>query len=314
MITASLALLLCADIARADPATDADRLFLEGRELYKAGKYDEACAKFERAYELDKGPGIVANLADCRDREGAPAEAWRLFRDAAARWDNAAGAKLARERAEKLAKRLAIVVIGVPDPGLAGLWIAINGRRVAPASEIRDAIMPGELEIVAKAPGRPAFRRTRTAAAGEKVVVELAFGDAAEPAPPAPPATGDAPAPRAGRERRRGRVRLAIGLGAVGVAGIATGVGLGFYASGRYDSVLADAARCPDGELAGCDTLGKERLRDALRFADAGTGIGIAGGVLAAAAVIVYVTAPLDLVAAPMVGDRTAGLSLARRF
>lgn len=311
MIMASFALLLCAEIAQANPAADADRLFLEGRDLYKAGKYEEACAKFERAYELDKGPGIVANLADCREREGAPAEAWRLFRDAAARWDSAEGAKLARERAEKLAKRLAIVVIGVPDPELAGLSIAINGRRVKPASEVRDAAEPGELEIVAKAPGRPAFRRTRTAAAGETVVVELAFGDAAAPAdPPADPPT-DRPA---GRERRRSRVRLAIGLGAVGVAGLATGVGLGFYASGRYDGVLADAARCPDGEPTGCDDLGRQRLRDALRFADAGTGIAIAGGVLAAAAVVVYFTAPLDLVAAPMVGDRAAGLSLARRF
>lgn len=305
MITASLALVLHAGVARAQP-DDADRLFLEGRELHKAGKYEEACARFERAHALDEGPGIVANLADCRERQGAAAEAWRLFRDAAARWDNAAGAKLARERAEKLAKRLAIVVIGVPDPELDGLAIAINGRRVEPASEIRDALAPGELEIVATAPGRPSFRRTRAAAAGETVVVELAFGDEAA-RPPPPPS-------RAGRERRRGRVRLAIGLGALGVAGIATGVGLGFYASGRYDRVLEDGARCPGGDPASCDDPGRRQLRDALRFADVGTGVGIAGGVLAAASVIVYVTAPLDLVAAPMVGDRAAGLSLARRF
>ena len=91
MITASL--VLCAAAAHAEPS-EADRLFLEGRELYKAGKLEKACAKFERAHELDKGPGIVANLAECRERFGDPAEAWRLFRDAAARWDNAAGAKL----------------------------------------------------------------------------------------------------------------------------------------------------------------------------------------------------------------------------
>ncbi len=304
MITASLALL--AGVAHAGPAEDADRLFLEGRELHKAGKYAAACAKFERAYELDRGPGIVANLADCREREDAPVEAWRLFRDAAARWSNAEGAKLARERAEKLAKRLAVVVIGVPDPDLPGLSIAINGRRVEPASEIRDALAPGELEITAKAPGRPAFRRTRTAAAGETVVIELAFG---EPDRPAVPRRDEGE-----RRRRRSRVGLAIGLGVLGVAGIATGVGLGVLADRRYDRVAGDPARCMAGDPPMCDDLGRRQLDDALRRADLGTGIGIAGGVLAAASVIVYVTAPLDLVAAPVVSGRAAGLSLARRF
>lgn len=304
MITASLALI--AGVAHAGPeeAEEADRLFLEGRELHKAGKYAAACAKFERAYELDRGPGIVANLADCREREGELVEAWRLFRDAAARWNSAQGAKLARERAEKLAKRLAVVVIGVPDPDLPGLAISINGRRVEAASEIRDALAPGALEVVAKAPGRPVFRRTRTAAAGETVVVELLFDE-----PEAPPL------PRGGeRERRRGRVRLAIGLGVLGVAGIATGVGLGVSSARRYDRVANDPARCMGGDPPLCDDLGQDQLADALRLADIGTGVGIAGGVLAVASVIVYVTAPLDLVAAPVVSRRAAGLSLMRRF
>jgi hypothetical protein len=92
-------------------------------------------------------------------------------------------------------------------------------------------------------------------------------------------------------------------------------VGLGFYANSRYDRVLADPARCPDrDDPASCDTLGRQRLHDAGHLADIGTGIGIAGGVLAAVSVIVFMTAPRDLVAAPIVGDRTAGLSLARRF
>jgi hypothetical protein len=299
MITASLAL---AGVAHAE-SKQADRLFLEGRELHKAGKLDEACAKFERAHELDDGPGIVANLAECRERSDDLAEAWRLYRDAAARWDDARGAKLARERAEKLAKRLAVVVIGVPEPELRGLSIAINGRRVAPASEIRDALAPGEIEIVAKAPGRQAFRRTRTAAAGETIVIELAFEEATAAPPPPPPADK--------RERRRSRVRLAVGTGVLGVAAVATGVGLGFYANGRYDRALAG---CPEGDLTMCDDAQRTELSDALRIADLGTGTGIAGGVLVALSVILYVTAPFDLVAAPMAGNGTAGLTLARRF
>jgi hypothetical protein len=304
MITASVVCLagLLAGDAWAEP-TKADRLFLEGRELLKAGEIEEACKKFERAYQLDKGPGIVANLADCRERFDEPAEAWRLFRDAAARWDSAAGAKLARERAEKLAKRLAIVVLGVPEPELAGLSIAINGRRVEPASEIRDAFVPGEIEVVAKASGRPTFRRTRTAAAGETVVIELAFGDREEQ--PARPA-------REGRVvRRRSRVGIAIGLGVLGVAGIATGVGLGFQADSQYDAALDD---CPGRDPKACVGAPRQKLEDALARADLGTVVGIAGGVLAAVGVIVYVTAPRDVVAAPIVGDRTAGLSLSGRF
>jgi tetratricopeptide (TPR) repeat protein len=305
MITASI--ILCAGGARAE-SKDADRLFLEGRELHKAGKYKQACAKFERAHELDNGPGIVANLADCRERFGDPAEAWRLYRDAAARWDNADGAKLARKRAEKLEERLAVVVLGVPEPELDGLTITINGRAVAPASEIRDAVEPGEIEIAAKAPGRPRFRRTRTAAAGETVVVELAFETAQErPAPPLPPPGGRG-------ERGRGRRRLAIGLGVLGVAGVATGVGLGFYADSRYERVARDIDLCTNGDPPRCNEEGTRRISDAQRIATFGTGAVIGGGALAALGVILYATAPRGVTAAPVVGSGAVGVRIARSF
>jgi hypothetical protein len=312
MITASL--VLCATGARAEPK-EADRLFLEGRELHKAGKLEAACKKFERAHELDNGPGIVANLADCRERFGDPAEAWRLFRDAAARWDNADGAKLARKRAAQLEERLAIVVIGVPEPELRGLVVAINGRRVAPASEIRDAVLPGALEITAKAPGKQRFKRTRTAAAGDTVVVELALEEARAEAPPGGAGAGGAGA-GGGSDggRKRGRVALAIGIGALGVAGLATGVGLGFYANGQYDRITKDEVLCPQREPLQCEDDGQRQINDAQQLARIGTGTAIGGGVLAVAGLVLYLTAPRGVTAAPVVGGGALGIVVGRAF
>jgi hypothetical protein len=229
-----------------------------------------------------------------------------LFRDAAARWDNAAGAKLARERAEKLEERLAVVVIGVPEPGLRGLAIAINGRGVEPASEIRDAVAPGEIEITAKARGRQRFLRTRTAAAGETVVVELALEEAREEVP-APPGGG-------GGGRRRGRIALAIGVGVLGVAGLATGVGLGFSADARYDRVAGDTALCPQREPLQCNEAGQRQVDDAQQLARIGTGVAIGGGALAIVSVILYVTAPRRVVATPVVSGGAIGILVGRAF
>lgn len=308
MITASI--VLCAAGSHAEPG-QADRLFLEGRELHKAGKFEAACKKFERAHELDNGPGIVANLADCRERFGDPAEAWRLFRDAAARWDNADGAKLARKRAALLEERLAIVVIGVPDPELRGLVVAINGRRVEPASEIRDAVLPGEIEITAKAPGKQRFQRTRTAAAGDTVVVELALEEARKEAQKEAPPPGGG---NGGSGRKRGRVALAIGVGALGVAGLATGVGLGFYASGEYDRITKDEVLCPQREPLQCEDEGQRQVNDTQRLARIGTGAAIGGGALVVAGLVLYLTAPRNVTAAPVVSGDTLGIVIGRAF
>src|SRR5512144_1872661 len=68
-------------IAVAEPidTTEASRIFQQGRDLAKLGRFAEACELFARSYGLDPALGTAVNLADCLEREGQLRRAWALF-------------------------------------------------------------------------------------------------------------------------------------------------------------------------------------------------------------------------------------------
>jgi hypothetical protein len=306
----AVSLLLAAPVARAqpEPGGEADRLFEEGRALARDGKYAEACDRFARSFELDRTTGTELNLADCHEKLGHLSEAWRLFSaaaDEAQRTGNSKRGAFARGRADALVAKLATVVIRVADPTRAGLAITIGGRPVPPRAEIQDRFDPGELEIVATAPGRPRFATTVEGAAGATVVVDL-------------PASADrtGPAQPVEQRRSRGRVRLAWGLaGAGGVAALAS-LGLTFVARRDYNAT-ADGAHCMHvtGGIV-CDDTGDADIRSSQRLADLGTGFAIGGGVVLAAAAVVYLTAPRTspVTVAPTATATGVGLAVSRHF
>jgi tetratricopeptide (TPR) repeat protein len=301
------AMLLLAALGTATAApSEADRLFEQGRSLAEDGNYEAACVKFTRAFDLDPAAGIGLNLADCLEHLGDLTTAWRRFQEAATRWDHDGDprrAKYARDRAVKVARRLATVVIGVPDPGIAGLTIRLGQREVVPAAEIREVIAPGSLELVARAPGKAPFTRTRRVSAGETVVIELALTDAAAPN------TDDAD--DAGGPRRT-RVRLAIGLGAVGAAGLLGSLGVSVYGSRKYDDAVA--TYCDKSHPPVCRDGGAEHITAAQEFTTIGTRLAIAGGALALASAIVYFTAPRGVTVAPVTTAALTGVAISARF
>ena len=64
---AALAFILSVAIgggARAQNAPAAEALFAEGKELMKAGRYQEACPKLAASLKLDRTVGTLMNLAD----------------------------------------------------------------------------------------------------------------------------------------------------------------------------------------------------------------------------------------------------------
>ena len=290
----------------ADP-TEAGQIFQQARDLVRLGRLDEACELFAKSYELDPALGTAVNLADCLERQGQLRHAWALFEVVARNSQSVQSrARLARQRADALLTRLARVVLKLGDPSTPGLSIRIGDREAAPAAEIRDLIDPGDVVLVATAPGRPAFKTTVHAVAGATVLLVTdggipAFGPPAE-------------APAVATRRRRSRVYLAGGLGAAGALGLGTSLGLAISARRTYDSAFDhDCTHTARGVV--CTGDGVATVDRAGRRADLATGFVIGGAVLAGAAAAVFFTAPTETVRlAPLATRDTLGLRIAGRF
>jgi hypothetical protein len=299
--------LLLAGPAIADPqppkkVSEADRLFEEGRVFAKAGKFVEACARFTKSFEIDHALGTELNLADCHEKLGHRRIAWRLFlaaADESERSDDTQRTAFARQRANALASQLTEVVINVAQPTATGLAISVAGHIVEPAPVIRDRTDPGPIEVVAMLPGRPTFVARIKGAAGASLAVDVpAFG-----------APIVAPSPAMVERRRKSHVYLAYGLGAAGGVTAIIGLVVGLKARGDYDATV-DSASChhvSGGYL--CTDAADQRIADAQRLADLGTGFAIGGGVLLAGAAVVFFTAPRDrIVIAPTVNAEQVGV------
>jgi tetratricopeptide (TPR) repeat protein len=99
------------------------QLFDQGRQLAASNQYVEACPKFEDAYRLHPGLGILLNLADCWEHLNRTASAWAAYMrvvDEAHRSKQSDRESIARARAESLEKRLSRLLIRVEskDAGL----------------------------------------------------------------------------------------------------------------------------------------------------------------------------------------------------
>lgn len=267
-------------VAEPPDDTEASRIFLQGRELMKLGRFDEACELFTRSYGLDPGLGTAVNLADCLERQGQLRRAWALF-DVVARnsQNNQSRASFARQRADALLARFGMVIVKLADPNTAGLAVRIGDRELTPSAEIRDLIEPGDVELVATAPGRPAWRTTLHAVAGTVVTAEIpAFAALRE---------GSDGKTR----RRRSRVYLADGLGAAGLLGLGTSLGFAISAKRTYDGAFDhECMRTPDGVV--CTGNGAATIDRAGKRADLATWFAIGGALFVGAAVAVYFTAP----------------------
>ena len=261
------ALLGLAPAAHAEDESPARTLFKEGRALAAEGKYAEACPKFEASLRLDVGVGTQFNLADCWEHVGRPASAQKLFLGAAAS-AKASGQpdreQVLRDRAAALEPRISKLVIEVSDKN-PKLTVKRDQLPLGP-DELGKAIAvdPGSYEIVAKAPGKKAWKKTVEVTAGTTVVtveVPALEDDAPEPAStsdkPQPKLAPDAPAAPAAALHSGPNYR-ALGLGAFGVVSLATGTFFGF----RYKNANDDAkAICPENK--GC-TLNQITKHDQL--------------------------------------------------
>ena len=302
-------------LAQPDPKQEAAKLFEDGRTLAKDGKWEAACAVFQKSFALDPAIGTELNLGDCEEHLSRNAEAWRHFDHAAAQsagTDNAERTKYARERAAAAATKLGTVIVKLADPLHAGLQVSIAGRTVPPAAQIKELVDPGTIEVQVTAPDRLPVTRKKAVTAGAtvEVVVDEPTATTTTTAPTAPltetpPATG---------ERAHGRVVIAYAIGGIGAAAVVASLGLGLKARGDYNSAVSSVHCMHVGSQLQCDNTGFTAVNDAGSLADIATGVGIVGLAAVGVGAVLSFTAPREVVVAPTATASSAGVSISGHF
>lgn len=283
----------------------AEALFNQGRDLMTAGKFAEACPKFEASQQLDPGLGTMLNLAECYEKTGRTASAWAEYREAIP-LARAAGSKarqdLATERAQALQERLSTLTIRAMSGEDSNAHLEVRRDGVAlQEAELGSPIPvdPGEHVVEAVAPGKQAWSsKVQVAANAAKVSVEIpALQPAAPGAATTPPTQNPAtttttvttpPAADSGADPGAPRRTAGLVLGGVGVVGIGLGAFFGLQASSK----LSDAkGKCGDYPYE-CGNEAKDLQSSAKSSATVSTVGFVAGGVLLAGGLVLYFTAP----------------------
>jgi hypothetical protein len=249
----------------------ADTLFRQGKELMSQQKLAAACAAFQDSNRLEPTISTLLNHANCREKNGQLATAWRLFNEAERQTHFQTDAtsqqlnKVAMDRAAKLEARLSKLSIEVPPIHRAdGLEIVRGEERIE--TDAWGHLLPldgGTYRITAHAPGYVDWYMTVTvkperdtlaiiipkldSIAGVEPVqaqttTDEASGSAMQNETPTPISTP--PQPAAPLQDTAARRSLALPL-MTGSAALIVG-GVAFAFSRRGDSIYADAEREPN--------------------------------------------------------------------
>lgn len=266
----------------------AQALFDEARKLMAQGRHAEACPKLEESQRLDPGVGTQFNLAACYEATGRTASAWSLFLDVASEAKRAAERareNVARERAHALEPKLSKLRLIVPDDArTVGLKIERANVAMGPAQwGAALPIDPGKHVVLVSAPGkRPAEFEVVVPSDGSTFTFTISpLRDA--------PKDATASSYEPGFFEALGTQRVvALSIGAAGV--VALGVS-GVFSVLALDAKSASEDNC-DGNA--CNMQGLSDREDALAHGDIATVALVSGGVLLAAAAIVYATGAPD--------------------
>jgi hypothetical protein len=278
LVTACLPALV-APPARADEKTAAQTFFSEARRLARAGRYQEACPKFEAAAGLFPGSGVLLNLGDCHEHVGKTATAWADFGEAAVAAERAGrseDAAEARRRQSTLGPRLTRLRVSVAE-GAADRSVRCDGRSLDRATwGTAFPVDPGDHVVEAGS-----FTTTVHATEpGATITVEIPAPPKSAPAVPATPFwTG---------RRTAGAALLGTGILSAGAGGI-----LGLVARAQFQHAKDEtgAARHDDSVIA-------------VHQGNVATGLVVGGGALAVAGGILCLVAPKADVALSSDGRR----------
>jgi hypothetical protein len=272
--------------ARADERSEqAERLFDEAKDLVKQGKAEQACPRFEESQKLDPAVGTQFNLADCYEKIGKFASAYRSFTDLQATLMRVGDPRTAKaaERVAALEGRVPKLEIDVPWAAkVEGLVVQLDDRILEPAQIGAPLpVDPGAHRIVVRADRKQPFSKD--------VIAQVATAQTVA----VPELTEEAARVVVVEKPSNGTRTLAIVVGAAGVAALGTGIVLGIVAKGNYDDAVKD---CSD---ASSDTPHCRAGSGAVNAADSakslatvGTVVGAVGVAAVIAGVVLWVVSP----------------------
>jgi hypothetical protein len=271
--------------------------YQRGLRAYEATRYDEALEAFEASYASVASPNTGLMVGRCLRALQQSAAAYRAFADVidmAEAWGNmrySESASAARDEMAELKPRVVMLVLDVQDGG-GDARLTVGELEVPRGAWHRPyASEPGTIVVVlAGAAGED--RRELTLEAGVAASVELRL--AAAPAPhktvlaaaePSQPAPAAPPVSRAARSSTNTGLRVAsyvtAGAGVAAMAGFAV---LGSMANSRFDALQSG---CPEGSA--CDPELRAEAEDGDRLQTAANVALIAGSVLVATGVTLFV-------------------------
>ena len=280
-----------------DDLARADTLFKEGVARLKQGDDAAACARFSESKELAPAVGVSLYLADCLQRIGKPASAWREFRSAEAlaieRKDRRAS--LAHQRAEVLAPALDRVTIAASS--LASVSLTLDGEELS--SEDLGApipVDPGRHVVVARSGQAQRVYEAVVDASHTTATIQIEPFVAEKAAAPGPAALAVAPGGSADEasptregpgalEAGSGRLWISIGLAGLAAGGIGIGAGFGVAAKNARDESNAGPCNATDHCTPNGLALRHDAIDDAL-VSTVAFGVGLAA--LGACAIVTF--------------------------
>jgi serine/threonine-protein kinase len=278
----------------------AEALFQEGRTLFQAGKFAEACPKLAESQRLDPATGTLLTLALCHEGEGKLASAWAEFNDVEGRSQREGRddrVKIAREHATALRPRLSTLAVDVP-PEVArtpGLELRVDGVALGSASfGVAVPVDGGEHRIEASAPGKAPWQGVASVKPESDAVRVSVPALMDTPAAPSAPVEAKI-LPHTAVEDDSGSGMKTAGLIVAGAGAVALGVGtyLAFDAKGDYD---AAKERC-NGTV--CDDAPFQASEDARSQGTVATIVFVVGGAALATGAVLWFVAPSGSQEAP---------------
>ncbi len=302
-VGAWLGLLGCLTLARPARADDkkvaAQELFDAATALTKQGEYAGACPKFAESERLDPQIGTLFWLADCQEHIHKLASAWANFIDAAERArsvQKADHAKEAQGRADALKGRLNKLILVVSEETAAAPGLEVRRDDVVVGAAQFGVPVPvdtGKHVIKVSASSKRAWETT-VESTGESntftvTIPMLKEEPEVRPVGTTPAATGPVSGVGAGVTPWGGQKIAGVVTAGAGAAALVVGSVLGGLTIARNNDA-AKFCRADDPTL--CKAEGVALGQDARTFGTASTAAFIAGGVLAAGGVVVFLTAP----------------------